>query len=658
MPLFPSIERAGSKHGAHVRAFQKLYEFHGFRTGSPRDFLQLAPRLAASEAFRLDFSDLVRATRDREHGRLTAGEMMTIAGVAIGGPGISTLEMELLESAAILQVLLAGVGGWRDQPDQAYPGPAWDTADAERERRERLGYSSAEAWGLAGDDLRRGSQFEGEGRREEPEEILDAAEVSPEMRETLDRLELASLELKLHLEEMERRIDADGNPDSARQHSGAEFSSASKGMPAEEEELNSWASTVRNRLRTDKEQETATSESTPEPTSEPVRDWKASAEYQANARAARTMFAEGMEADRAEWASQRNGVRGDEAEELPVSSLELSKEGEAIGEPVLAPAGSSALSHEQASAAKLPPAEESRSVHEGGPATPEIEMPPEAEERRSRASWIALIALLLVGAFGLAYVYLPMLRQSSARSSGAANSSLEAATSGDESRTAAVTEADGVKGSEKVEGSAPGRNGGVSRSTGVQGSRAGAQESKAGLRSTQDRPLQEQTAPSTTDAAGARAGIAGVSGDGGLSAARSDVNGMDQATEARRTAAFERAAVGSGGALPAQPSENAGGGTVRVPDSVPVGTGGRVLVAPGPMYPREARDRGIEGKVVVRALVDTGGRVTGVQVLDGPAELRQSAADAVRRRRYEPFVVKGEAAPFQTLVTLNYKLMR
>ncbi len=114
MPLFSNVNRISSTYGAHLAAFRKLYEFHSLRTGSASDFLQLAPKLGSSEGFRLDFSDLVRTIRDREQGRLSAAEMLTIAGFAIGGPGIAGAEMELYQAAGTVQVLLAGVGGWQE----------------------------------------------------------------------------------------------------------------------------------------------------------------------------------------------------------------------------------------------------------------------------------------------------------------------------------------------------------------------------------------------------------------------------------------------------------------------------------------------------------------------------------------------------------------
>lgn len=96
--------------------------------------------------------------------------------------------------------------------------------------------------------------------------------------------------------------------------------------------------------------------------------------------------------------------------------------------------------------------------------------------------------------------------------------------------------------------------------------------------------------------------------------------------------------------------------TVGRPELMPAGTGGTVISGPAPIYPQQARQLGLEGQVVIRATVNKVGAVTGVQVINGPVLLQQSAQDAVRRRRYKPFLLRGEPVEFQTMVTLNYRL--
>lgn len=63
-----------------------------------------------------------------------------------------------------------------------------------------------------------------------------------------------------------------------------------------------------------------------------------------------------------------------------------------------------------------------------------------------------------------------------------------------------------------------------------------------------------------------------------------------------------------------------------------------------PQYPEDARNRNIEGKVALVALVDTTGRVAGVDVLDstGERQLERAAAEAVWQCRFRPYRVGGE----------------
>jgi TonB family protein len=63
-----------------------------------------------------------------------------------------------------------------------------------------------------------------------------------------------------------------------------------------------------------------------------------------------------------------------------------------------------------------------------------------------------------------------------------------------------------------------------------------------------------------------------------------------------------------------------------------------------PLYPEDARNRNIEGKVALVALVDTTGRVANVDVMDstGERQLERAAAEAVWQCRFRPYRVAGE----------------
>lgn len=70
-----------------------------------------------------------------------------------------------------------------------------------------------------------------------------------------------------------------------------------------------------------------------------------------------------------------------------------------------------------------------------------------------------------------------------------------------------------------------------------------------------------------------------------------------------------------------------------------------------PVYPPEAKKKGIEGLVRINVVVNTKGEVTGTEVLSGPEELRASALEAVKQWRYEPL-----GKDFKATIDVNYKL--
>lgn len=55
-----------------------------------------------------------------------------------------------------------------------------------------------------------------------------------------------------------------------------------------------------------------------------------------------------------------------------------------------------------------------------------------------------------------------------------------------------------------------------------------------------------------------------------------------------------------------------------------------------PEYPREAREKGIRGTVVVQITVGKDGAVKEAKVVRGPRELQQAALDAAIRWRFAP----------------------
>jgi TonB family protein len=72
-----------------------------------------------------------------------------------------------------------------------------------------------------------------------------------------------------------------------------------------------------------------------------------------------------------------------------------------------------------------------------------------------------------------------------------------------------------------------------------------------------------------------------------------------------------------------------------------------------PQYPREAREKHIEGSVVLELQVDSNGHVSDAHVLSGPQELRSAALQAVLQWHYSP---KAMTLPATTQTTVEFKL--
>jgi protein TonB len=75
-----------------------------------------------------------------------------------------------------------------------------------------------------------------------------------------------------------------------------------------------------------------------------------------------------------------------------------------------------------------------------------------------------------------------------------------------------------------------------------------------------------------------------------------------------------------------------------------------------PVYPEWARQKRLEGNVVLRAAVNDDGSVDSVQVLDGHPRLVAAAVEAVRQWRFELYYHNGQPSAFQTEVTVKFEL--
>jgi protein TonB len=76
-----------------------------------------------------------------------------------------------------------------------------------------------------------------------------------------------------------------------------------------------------------------------------------------------------------------------------------------------------------------------------------------------------------------------------------------------------------------------------------------------------------------------------------------------------------------------------------------------------PEYPEDARQAGVQGVVVLDAVVSAEGAVTQVKFVSGPEALSLAAIDAVRWWRYEPYLVNGQPAAVETTVAVDFRLV-
>jgi TonB family protein len=77
-----------------------------------------------------------------------------------------------------------------------------------------------------------------------------------------------------------------------------------------------------------------------------------------------------------------------------------------------------------------------------------------------------------------------------------------------------------------------------------------------------------------------------------------------------------------------------------------------------PRYPTVALRDGVQGTVVLQALVGKNGRVQNVQVLSGPSLLASAAVGAVRRWRYKPSDQDGELVTEEKQITVEFIIPR
>lgn len=94
-------------------------------------------------------------------------------------------------------------------------------------------------------------------------------------------------------------------------------------------------------------------------------------------------------------------------------------------------------------------------------------------------------------------------------------------------------------------------------------------------------------------------------------------------------------------------------GPVRISSGI---SQGMLLTPIRPIYPSIARAAGIQGTVVVEAIISTAGTIESAHVVSGPPMLQAAAVEAIRAARYRPYRLNGEPTAVQTTFTVNFRM--
>lgn len=94
----------------------------------------------------------------------------------------------------------------------------------------------------------------------------------------------------------------------------------------------------------------------------------------------------------------------------------------------------------------------------------------------------------------------------------------------------------------------------------------------------------------------------------------------------------------------------------KIVELSPTAAEGSLLRRVEPEYPEEARQKRVQGAVVLEVHIGADGSVQDVQVVSGEPLLARASTDAVKQWRFKSRTVNGRPAEMQTKVTLNFRL--
>ena len=188
MPFFLDTQETSHRFGSYIADFHSILDTNHIRHGSPDDLFDFAKTLDNSNQFRNDLSALVKSVMRKDGDQLLLTDMVSIIATAVGGPSFADSHSDITRPTNALMDFLLGTGCWKQfgspspaASQSAVPSPRPPVRAEERRFSEIAPAVSPAA--PAGTTS---------------ENPADLTNTSSELRQTLTRLEINTLQVKLH----------------------------------------------------------------------------------------------------------------------------------------------------------------------------------------------------------------------------------------------------------------------------------------------------------------------------------------------------------------------------------------------------------------------------------------------------------------------------
>ena len=93
------------------------------------------------------------------------------------------------------------------------------------------------------------------------------------------------------------------------------------------------------------------------------------------------------------------------------------------------------------------------------------------------------------------------------------------------------------------------------------------------------------------------------------------------------------------------------------PDVMPTPIGGMKAIAENVVYPETAKISKLEGRVLVKVLIDEKGNVTSTEIVESLSiECDNAPAEAIKKVKFTPAMKDGKAVKCEVVVPVQFKL--